>query len=69
MEGLRVVDSSVFPTEPNANLNATTIMLAERSADIIREKPLLAASNASVGTAAGVGVTQRSGEPVRKVAH
>jgi choline dehydrogenase len=67
MDGLRVVDSSVFPTEPNANLNAPTIMLAERTSDIIRDRPLLAASNASVGVAAGVGITQRSGEPLRKI--
>ena len=34
--GLRVVDSSVFPTIPNGNLNAPTIMLAERAADLIK---------------------------------
>ena len=69
IEGLRVIDSSVFPTEPNANLNAPTIMLAERASDIVRGKPLLAASNAAVGTAPGVGVTQRSREPVRTFQH
>lgn len=67
--GLRVIDSSVFPTEPNANLNAPTIMLAERASDIVRGKPMLAASNADVGIAPGVGVTQRSGTPVRAVRH
>jgi len=36
MQGLRVVDSSIFPTIPNGNLNAPTIMLAERAADIIK---------------------------------
>ena len=36
IQGLRVVDSSVFPTIPNGNLNAPTIMLAERAADIIK---------------------------------
>ncbi|WP_457585082.1 choline dehydrogenase [Ensifer canadensis] len=69
IEGLRVIDSSVFPTEPNANLNAPTIMLAERASDIVRGKPLLAASNADVGIAPGVGVTQRSGTPLRAVRH
>ncbi|ACP21926.1 predicted Choline dehydrogenase BetA (plasmid) [Sinorhizobium fredii NGR234] len=67
--GLRVIDSSVFPSEPNANLNAPTIMLAERASDIVRGKPLLAASNAEAGVAPGVGVTQRSGTPMRTVRH
>jgi choline dehydrogenase len=35
-QSLRVVDSSVFPTIPNGNLNAPTIMLAERAADMIK---------------------------------
>jgi choline dehydrogenase len=65
IERLRVIDSSVFPTEPNANLNAPTIMLAERAADIVRGRPLLAPSNAPVGLAPGAGKTQRSGSPVR----
>ena len=41
LTGLRVVDSSVFPTITNGNLNAPTIMLAERAADMILDKPLL----------------------------
>ncbi len=36
VENLRVVDSSVFPSIPNGNLNAPTMMLAERAADIIK---------------------------------
>lgn len=68
-EGLRVIDSSVFPAEPNANLNAPTIMLAERASDIVRGKPLLAASNAPVGVAPGVGTSQRSGTPLRALRH
>ncbi len=35
LEGLRVVDSSVMPYVPNANNYAPTIMLAEKSADLI----------------------------------
>ena len=44
-------------------------MLAERASDIVRGKPLLAASNAEVGVAPGVGVTQRSGAPMRTLQH
>jgi len=36
IDGLRVADSSVFPTIPSSNTNAPTIALGERAADIIR---------------------------------
>jgi len=36
MNALRVVDSSVFPLITNGNLNAPTIMVAEKVADMIR---------------------------------
>ena len=48
IKGLRVVDSSIFPTIPNGNLNAPTIMVAERAADLIKGK-MLAPSHAEVG--------------------
>lgn len=36
MSSLRVIDSSILPHITNGNLNAPTIMLAERMADLIR---------------------------------
>ncbi len=36
VDALRVVDSSIFPSITNGNLNGPTIMIAERAADIIK---------------------------------
>ncbi|MFC0335966.1 choline dehydrogenase [Kushneria avicenniae] len=41
MEGLRVIDASLMPVIVTGNLNATTIMMAEKLADCVRaRKPL-----------------------------
>lgn len=46
LKNLRVVDSSVFPTVTNGNLNAPTMMLAERAADLIKGGEMLGPQDA-----------------------
>ena len=36
LDGLRVVDASIMPTMLSANLNAATLMLADKASDLIR---------------------------------
>ncbi|ASP39409.1 choline dehydrogenase [Bacterioplanes sanyensis] len=69
MNGLRVVDSSIFPTIPNGNLNAPTIMVAERAADLIQNRNPLAPSRAEVGMEADWKNKQRNQSPSRVFEH
>ena len=67
IENLRVIDSSVFPTIPNGNLNGPTIMLAEKMADLVLGKKPLISSEVNVWIDSRWKELQRMSNPKRKV--
>ena len=68
IEGLRVVDASVMPQATAGDLNAPTLVMAERMADLIRGRHLEAAQDAPLLAAPDWATHQRSATITRDYA-
>jgi len=65
LDSLRVVDASVFPTIPYGNINAPTIMVAEKASDLILGHPPLPRETTATWLPADWETKQRERSPIR----
>lgn len=68
IDGLRVIDASVMPQATAGDLNAPTLVMAERMSDLIRGRHLPAAEDAPLLAAADWATQQRSAQITRDYA-
>ncbi len=68
VQNLRVIDASIMPQATAGDLNAPTLMLAERGADILRSKVLPACEDAALMAASDWDRQQRSRTMTRNYA-
>ena len=61
MTGLRIADASVIPSIVGGNTNAVVVMIAEKAADLIRERALLAPARMDAAGAAQGNVRRQDG--------